>query len=126
MEFSYTKTKKNCVLYNGYVFNLHRAGETKNIWRCSQHTLNRCYARLHISNDVIVHKLPDPFIHTHAANASNVGARNVMNDIITQAKNSVSGSSQNIIAHAVNNISVAVAVSLPLPRSIARTIRHHR
>ena len=112
--------KKLCI--NNYMYFKERQIEDKIHWKCEQYQKTKCRARVTTVGDKIFKTLNE---HNHLADAANVEAAKICEEVRIKAKNSTD-SPHSILSIAFDGCSQAAAGKLPSTDTLKRTMRNIR
>ncbi|XP_046383016.1 uncharacterized protein LOC124153725 [Ischnura elegans] len=120
------KGKKLLVLEN-YTYSLQEKIGEKVIWRCTRYRDIKCCVRVHTTSedqDGNVLQISDKK-HSHAAEASNITARQVKNSLKKQAV-LCEDHPANIVDRVTTNVTEGCIVTLPKTKSLNRIVQRER
>lgn len=123
MPLVYTESEKGkkMLLVEGFVYYRDKVNNEKTYWKCKSSS-NFCNSRVQTVNDEILKTVG---AHNHSADAAQINASKIVNEMKNRSKNSFDTPHQ-IVSSSACNIPVEVGPKLPSVSSIKKTLRRSR
>ncbi|XP_034940290.1 uncharacterized protein [Chelonus insularis] len=123
LKFVLSQKGKLLLIYNGYIYSVHRKNIGDVAWRCVNYRSSFCLGRIHTTS--MKRSVTSEAPHNHLDNPEKVEVRKAVEKLKKASKKS-DDSTSNIVSSVLHNISFSAAAELPSTSSLCRTVQRTR